>query len=420
MTSRERVNATLSHRKPDRIPRDFGSTGITGLSASFLYKLRQHIGLAQKPIRIYCPYQMLGEVDEELREWMGVDVASPWPSGNLFGYDNTPAVPFTMPDGTPVLVPEAFNTEYEPDGSLFMYAGGDRNYAPSAKMPAGGNYFDTIIRAKSVEDDMLDPNDNLAEFSLLDDTELRRVEREVDMLYKNTDYALIGSVSGTGLGDIAFVAGPMLSNPKGVRDIEEWYISPLVRPDYVKEVFSRQMEIALTNLKLYHQAVGDKISVLVLCGADFGSQIAPMLSVECFREFYLPYYRQMTDWIHQNTKWKIFKHSCGAIEPLLESFIEAGIDIINPVQCSAVGMEPAILQKKYGSRLVFWGGGVDTQHTLPFGTPQQVRDEVKQRLEIFGQDGGFVFNTIHNVQADVPPENFVALIEALNESSDNI
>lgn len=419
MTSRERVNETLSHHEPDRIPRDFGSTGITGLSASFLYKLRQHLGLAPRPIRIYCPYQMLGEVDEELREWMRIDVASPWPTGNLFGYDNTPVVPFTMPDGTPVLVPEAFNTQYEPDGSLFMYAGGDRNHPPSAKMPAGGYFFDTIIRAEPVEENLLDPNDNLAEFSLLDDATLRRIEKEVDTLYNKTDYALTGSVSGTGLGDIAFVAGPMLSKPKGVRDIVEWYISPLVRPDYVKEVFSRQVEIALKNLQLYYQAVGDRISVLILCGADFGNQNAPMLSVDCFREFYLPYYKQMTDWIHKNTKWKVFKHSCGAIEPLLESFIEAGIDIINPVQCSAAGMDPTTLKKKYGNRLVFWGGGVDTQHTLPFGTPRQVYDEVKQRLEIFGDGGGFVFNTIHNVQAKVPPENFAAMIDALNKSEEN-
>lgn len=418
MTSRERVNAVLAHREPDRIPRDFGSTGTTGFSASFLYRLRKYLGMSEKPIRIYCPYQMLGEVDAELRDWMHADVVSPWPQSNLFGYDNTPAVPFTMPDGTPVLVPEAFNTQYEPDGRLYMYAGGDRSYPPSAVMPARGYFFDTIIRASPVDDETMNPEDNLAEFTLLDDEALRRSEKEVDSLYKNTEYALIGGVSGTGLGDIAFVPGSMLSQPRGVREIEEWYISPLVRPNYVKDVFSLQVELAIKNLQMYHQAVGDKISVLALCGADFGSQASLMLSVDAFREFYMPYYQKMTDWIHRNTQWKVFKHSCGAIEPLLESFIEAGIDIINPVQCSAAGMDPETLKRKYGSRLVFWGGGVDTQHTLPFGTPQQVRDEVLHRTKIFGAGSGFVFSTIHNVQAKVPPANFAAMIEALNETAE--
>lgn len=173
MTSRERVNAALTRREPDRIPRDFSSTGTTGLSASFVYRLRKHLGLPERPIRIYCPYQMLGEVDVELRDWMRADVVSPWPENNLFGYDNIPSVPFTMPDGTPVLAPEAFNTRYEPNGRLNMYAGGDRSYPPSAVMPARGCLFDTIIRASPV-----------------DDGALRRAEKEADSLYQNTDYAL--------------------------------------------------------------------------------------------------------------------------------------------------------------------------------------------------------------------------------------
>ena len=417
MTSRQRVQAALEHRQPDRAPRDFGASGVSGISASFVYRLRQVLGLPEKPIPIFCPYQMLGEVDEDLRRYLRADAIAMWPSGNLFGFDNTPVKTFTMNDGTPVIVPEAFNTKYEPDGRLFQYARGDRNYPPSGVMPAGGFYFDATVRAKPVEDDeLLDPADNLEEFTLLDDETLRNAEKEARELYDNTDYAIVsGGPGGTGLGDIAFVPGTMLPDPKGVRDIQDWYISPLIRPDYIKEVFDKQTDVAVKNLEMYHQAVGDRVSVVTICGADFGNQRSLMMSIDTFREIYLPYYRKMNDWIHANTNWKVFKHCCGAIEPLLPHLVEAGFDIMNPVQISASGMDPETLKQKYGDKLTFWGGGVRTQSTLPYGTPNEVREEVKHNTEVFGKDGGFVFNTIHNVQTNVPIENFLAMIEALNE-----
>ena len=417
MTSRERVRAALEHRAPDRTPRDFGASSVTGLAASFVFRLRRELGLPEKPIPIFCPYQMLGEVDEDLRRYLRSDAISMWPAGNLFGFENTPVKPFTLSDGTPVLVPEDFNTSYEPDGRLFQYARGDRNYPPAGVMPKGGFYFDATVRAIPVEDDaVVDPADNLEEFALLDDETLRNAEREARALFEDTDYAIVsGGPGGTGLGDIAFVPGTMLPDPKGVRDIRDWYMSPLIRPDFIREVFDRQTDIAVSNLKLYHQAVGDRISVITICGADFGNQRSLMLSIDTFREIYLPYYRKMNDWIHANTKWKVFKHCCGAIEPLLPHLIEAGFDVMNPVQISAAGMEPEVLKQKYGDKLTFWGGGVRTQSTLPYGTPQEVADEVRRNAGIFGTGGGFVFNTIHNVQSNVPIENFLAMIEALNE-----
>jgi len=416
MTSRERIRSALEFRTPDRTPRDFGATAVTGISASFIFKLRQALGLPEKPIPIFCPYQMLGEVDDDLRRILRIDTTSVWPSGNLFGFDNTPTKPFTMNDGTPVLVPDAFNTVYEPNGRLYQYACGDRNYPPSGVMPKDGFYFDATVRSKPVEDDdQLDPAENLEEYTLYDDESLRKIERETYELYKNTEYAIVGGGLGTGLGDIAFIPGTMLREPKGVRDLEDWYMSGLIRPDYVREVFDRQTDIAVENLKLYYEAVGDCISVIVLCGADFGNQQSLMLSPTTFRDLYLPYYRKMTDWIHENTNWKTFKHCCGAIEPLIPLLIEAGFDILNPVQISAAGMDPVSLKKKFGDKVTFWGGGVNTQTTLPNGTPDEVYDEVRRLVQIFGEGGGFVFNTIHNVQANVPVENFIAMINALNE-----
>ena len=184
---------------------------------------------------------------------------------------------------------------------------------------------------------------------------------------------------------------------------------------YTGSVFDKQTDIALENLARLYKRVGDKIDVLFICGTDFGTQISTFCSANTYRNLYLPYYKKVNDWIHNNTGWKTFKHSCGAVEPFIPMFIESGFDILNPVQCSAAGMDPRILKEKYGRDIVFWGGGIDTQKILPFGTPDEVRAQVKERCEIFGKDGGFVFNAIHNVQAGTPVENIVAMLDALGD-----
>ena len=220
---------------------------------------------------------------------------------------------------------------------------------------------------------------------------------------------------GTALGDIALVPAPFLKYPRGIRDVAEWYVSTRSRRPYLHAVFERQCEIAVANLERIKAVVGDAVDAVFTCGTDFGTQTSSFCSVSTFRELYLPYYRSVNDWIHRNTRWKVFKHSCGAVEKFMESFIEAGFDIINPVQCSAAGMDPAHLKSAYGQRVVFWGGGVDTQKTLPFGGPQQVREEVLRRCELFAPGGGFVFNSIHNVQAGTPLENIAAMFDAVHE-----
>ncbi len=219
----------------------------------------------------------------------------------------------------------------------------------------------------------------------------------------------------TALGDIAFVPGPDLTDPKGVRDVAEWYMLTASHPEVVHKIFDRQVEVGIANLAKIHARVGDAIDVIFLCGTDFGTQTSSFCSVKTFDSLWKPHYAALCGWIHKNTTWKTFKHSCGASERFFESMIDAGIDIINPVQCSAKGMDPKMLKEKYKGRLVFWGGGVDTQKTLPFGTPAEVRAEVLQRCEIFSEGGGFVFDAIHNVQAGTPVENMVAMIDAVKE-----
>ncbi len=162
--------------------------------------------------------------------------------------------------------------------------------------------------------------------------------------------------------------------------------------------------------------MGDRISVVFLTGTDFGTQNGPFISRQTYRKLYLPFQRRLNDWVHQHTPWKTFMHSCGSMIDLLPDVIEAGFDVLNPVQCSAAGMDPRLLKQRFGDRITFWGGGVDTQKTLPFGSPEDVRAETLQRIETFGPGGGFVFNPVHNVQACTPTENLVAMYEAVRES----
>jgi uroporphyrinogen-III decarboxylase len=232
-----------------------------------------------------------------------------------------------------------------------------------------------------------------------------------------TGRGVIANFGGTGFGDIALVPAPNLKHPKGIRDITEWYVTTSSRQDYVHKVFERQCEIAIQNLERIYAEIGNSVQAAYICGTDFGTQTGSFCSVKTFRNLYFPYYKQVNDWIHTHTQWKTFKHSCGAVSKFLPSFIEAGFDILNPVQCSATGMDPEELKNNFGKQLVFWGGGVDTQRVLPFGTPAEVREQVLRRCEIFSPGGGFVFNTIHNVQARTPVENIVAMIDAVHEFS---
>jgi len=281
-------------------------------------------------------------------------------------------------------------------------------------MPVGVFFFDTIVRQPHLDEAHLNAEDNLEEFVPLSERDLDHYRAEVRRLSASSR-AVVASFGGTAFGDIALVPAPFLKYPKGIRDIEEWYISTVTRQDYLHRVFSAQTDVALANLEQIHAIVGDLVDVVFVCGTDFGTQTSSFCSVETFRQLYAPYYRRVNDWIHQHTSWKTFKHSCGAVEPFMEAFIEVGFDIINPVQCSAAGMDPKHLKRTYGDRIVFWGGGVDTQKTLPFGTPAQVREEVLRRCEIFARDGGFVFNAVHNVQANTPVQNLVAMFEAVRE-----
>ena len=375
--------------------------------------LRNHYGLERRPVKLQEPFQMLGLVEDDLRKAMGLDVTGVFPRNSKFGIPSGDWKEWDF-RGQLLLVPGNFRTRTEANGDILVFPQGDDTVAPSGRMPLGSAFFDNIIRQPEIDDEKLDPADNLEEFGPACPADLDHLQHAASAAAA-TGSGVAAGFGGTSLGDIANVPGPSLKHPKGIRDVAEWYISTRTRREYIHRVFERQCEIAIANLERIRQYTGEAVDVMYVCGTDFGTQTSAFCSVPTFRELWLPYYRRINDWVHRHTHWRCFKHSCGSVERFFESFIEAGFDIINPVQCSAAGMDPAELKRKYGSRLVFWGGGVDTQKTLPFGTPYQVREEVLRRCEIFAPGGGFAFNSIHNLQAGTPVVNIVAMLDAVHE-----
>ena len=411
--SRERLMTTLNHKQPDRVPIDFGGTSVTGMHVSCVAALRDYYGLEKRPVRVHVPNQMLGLLDEDLLDALGLDVVGTYRRNTIFGFpaDEWKCWEF---NGLEVLVPKDFNVTVDAEGNTLIYPQGDTSVPPSGRMPSGGYFFDCIVRQEPLEEDKLNPEDNMEEFTLISQADLDHIVRTVGAA-KETGRGVISSFGGTAFGDIALVPGPFLKHPKGIRDVTEWYVSTSGRQDYIHKIFERQCEIAIKNLETIYAAIGNSIQAVFICGTDFGTQKSAFCSVRTFQNLYFPYYKQVDDWIHAHTEWKTFKHSCGAVSKFLPSFIEAGIDILNPVQCSATGMDPGQLKATFGDQLIFWGGGVDTQQVLPFGTPAEVREQVLRRCETFAPGGGFVFNSIHNVQARTPVENIVAMLDAVHE-----
>jgi len=418
ISSRQRVQDVLAHKQADKVAVDFGASPVTGIHVRVIEKLRRYFGLPEIPVKVTEPYQMLGEVDPELSGVLEVDVLGISPRENIFGFENTDWKEFRTSWGQVILVPGKFLTLEDENGDLLIYPKGDISAPPSGRMPVSGFFFDTIIRQEPLDEANLNVEDNLEEFGVFDEADIKYWTSQANLAAK-TDKAVLANFGGTSLGDIALVPAPFLTHPKGIRDVTEWYMSTVLRQDYLHQIFTEQTNIALHNLETALGILGDSIDVVFICGTDFGTQDSQFCSAEDFNELYAPYYKKMNNWIHSHTSWKTFKHCCGSIDPLLPSMIKAGFDIINPVQINALNMDASMLKNKYGDQVTFWGGGIDTQKVLPFGTPDEVKNQVLDQCEILSRDGGFVFNTVHNIQANVPLENVIAMLDAIREFNGN-
>jgi uroporphyrinogen-III decarboxylase len=417
MNSLERLTTTLAHKQPDRVCVDFGSTLVTGISVIAVTKLRKALlGEDDYKVKVVDPYQMLGEIDPALQEALGADVLPVTGSKTLFGFEDKDWKPFTMFDGTEVLVPGNFNVTESERGGWLIYPEGDTSVEPTGWMPQSGFYFDALCRQDPIDESNLNPEDNLEEFGPLSEEEIHHFARQAREA-KARGMGAVLSVPGTGFGDIALVPAMWLKRTKGIRDVQEWYMSTIARRDYVYAVFEKQCEIGIENLGRLAEALGDTVQVAFVTGTDFGQQHGTFIAPAAYRDLYQPFHKEVNDLIHKHTHWKTFIHSCGSVVDLIPDFIAAGFDILNPVQCSAAGMDARTLKREYGKDLVFWGGAVDTQKTLPFGAPEDVYQEVRERIDIFNDGGGYVFNTIHNLQANTPVENMLAMLEAVKDSA---
>ncbi|MBC8253054.1 MAG: methyltransferase [Ardenticatenia bacterium] len=392
MSSQERVLVAIQHREPDRVPVDLGAECNTGIAAGTYTQLRKRLGIKGKPARVYDVEQMLAWVELPVVDALGVDVLAVPKLVQAYGVRVGDWRSWQLGDGTPVQVPTSFNPVTEEDGSLSLYLGGELVARKAAMSP----YFDRMVEFK-----VCDPLPPVETFSLVPytDEELEWAQRYAQTLRGETDKALLGE-SGLALTRWG--------------SHQEFLFTLAADPDYVRAWYHRKVDFILSNIRLYAQAVGDNIDIIGF-GEDFGTQKGMMISPEMFNDLVAPNYKRVFDWVRENTSWKIFFHCCGAIYPIIQSLIDCGIDILNPVQTSAVGMDPATLKAEFGDRLTFWGGGVDTQAVLPFGSPAQVRAQVKERIQVFGPGGGFVFNQVHNIQEKVPVENLLAMYEAVKE-----
>ena len=393
MTSRERVLRAVNHQPVDRIPVDLGGTRQSGISVWAYQRLRQSLGFAEKKLpRIFDTFQMLAEIEHDVADRFGSDCVALNRPAVAFGIPNENWKQFTFPDGLSAEVPGAFAPKPDGEGGLVL----KRNGEEIATMPAGGFYFDRLEKYPGA----VHPDLDTWQAPRLDSVTLEHYHLQARALFENTDKAIIVAMGPPyelffGLGQGGF---------------EDWMVTFASEVEYVEALYRELTDAWLENLQAFHRAVGDFVQVVQICD-DFGTQNAPFLSVRMFRERLLPAYKRGLDWIHAQTSWKVLLHSDGAIVPLLPSIIEMGVDILNPVQTSAAGMDPVRLKEEFGGRLAFWGGSCDGQSTLAHGSPAEVAQETERNVSILSRDSGFVFASIHNIQANVPPENIIALFD---------
>jgi uroporphyrinogen decarboxylase len=392
MNSRERVLRAINHQEPDRVPIDVGGTRQSGIAASTYHRLKQRLGLAT-PTRVYDVYQVLAEIEEPILQRFGADCVGLNRPAVAFGLRNERWKPWTLFDGTPVEVSGDFEPTIEPNGDLLLRK---PDGSPMARMPKGGFYFDRLDKypgAAHADVDTLAP-------PLLTTEECDHLHAQAEAYWQNTDRAIVAAM------------GPPyeLFFGLGTGDFQAWMITLATEPEYVQELNEKLVDAWLENLRRFTAAVGDRVAILQF-NDDLGTQDAPFLSLRMFRERIFPHYKRGLDWVHAHTKMKVFMHNDGAIASFIPTLIEMGVDILNPVQTTAVGMDPVKLKEQHGDRIVFWGAACDCQKTLAFGTPEEVAREVEQSLRILAPGGGYVLASVHNIQANVPPENVLALFD---------
>ena len=408
MTSRERVLASLNHHEPERVPVDLSGHRSSGIAAMAYARLRKFLGPPRKEIRVYDPVQQLAIVDEDVLQRFGVDTIE---LGRAFAREDKHWTEWVLPDGTPCLMPTWAKPERQ-NGDWVLRSKQTGNVI--ARMPESVWYFEQT------------------NFPFLESEHINRLEAELDecmwsaipsppgplasgpegrkllgegarQLRKETDRAIMGLFGGN-----------LLELGQWFYRNDNFFMLLAAEPRRAHGFLDKLMEIHLRNLEAFLGVVAEHIDI-ILFGDDLGMQSGPQVSPAMYREYFKPRERLMWQMVKKRAPHlKIMLHCCGGVRELLPDLLEAGLEAINPVQITCRGMDPAGSKRDFGARLTFWGGACDTRDVLIQGTPAQVREHVKRQVEIWRPGGGFVFQQVHNILADVPPENVVAMYAAVD------
>lgn len=408
MNSRERIQKTVRHEMPDRVPIDLGGLKASGIAAIAYDRLKKHLGI-NTPTKIIDARFMIAEVEDAVLQRLHADVRP-------FDVTVIPAsvqpeecwVPKTLYDGTVV--------QFMPGTRISENAAGDwilqnPDGSPSPyKMPHRGHYFDdtSFDQGGGIDPAQFAPVDDIP------DEHLELLARHARHLYETTDDALLGWGYGVCFLGLSLITDRASNVTMG--QPSEWMVMLMSEPETCHEMMDRSVEATIKCLRLVQEAIGDRCFAWGIAADDSGTQRGEFINPDLWAQMIKPHYTKLCGWIHRNTQMKTFLHCCGSVYHLIPHFIEAGVDILNPVQTSAANMDPLRLKQQFGDRIVFWGGGCDTQSVLGQATPDEVRAHVQERVKIFAPGGGYVFNQVHNIQYDVPAENILSMFDAAYES----
>ncbi len=411
MTSRDRVTAVLNHGIPDRTPIDFGGTRGTGISAAAYFNLREAVDGVDSPPYMYDLVQHLVYPDRFMMDRFHVDVID---AGQAFIQPRADCTTWRLEDERETLIPDYFTLESGDDGCWYlMDPAGERRVAKKEK---NAHYFNqvhwsyqnlnqipSIIERKDLLCNLYGIPIHPWDLNLADPKQLKRLADGVQNLYETTDYA------------IALTVGcQILEMGQYIRGMDNFLCDLYLDESGVRRLLDALLEMYMARLRIIVDSIGPYLCTLRFVD-DLGTQQAPLIDPGKYRELIKPYHRTMWDFVHSNSKCKVTLHSCGAVSDFIPDLLDAGLDILNPVQISASGMEPERLKREFGKDLVFWGGGCDTQSVLPRVSPADVREHVKCQINTLGSAGGMVFSQIHNIQPEVPAENIIAMLDSAYE-----